>query len=120
MLRVPDTWKGFAEQYVRALDELCDPSTRQVRRSVNTEHERANALADWHSILLENLVDTEDGLLDRIAGHAALGGPEHMFLARGSRTGAATPTSRASWDGLIEPAMTTSAADPSANRPYGS
>jgi hypothetical protein len=26
-------------------------------------------------------VDTEGGLLDRIAGHAALGGPEHMFLS---------------------------------------
>jgi hypothetical protein len=24
MLRVPDTWEGFAEQYVRALDRLCD------------------------------------------------------------------------------------------------
>ena len=35
MLRVPDTWEGFAEQYVRALDRLCDrgASTRQVRRS---------------------------------------------------------------------------------------
>jgi hypothetical protein len=31
MLRVPDTWEGFAEQYVRVLDALSDrgASTRQ-------------------------------------------------------------------------------------------
>jgi hypothetical protein len=28
-------------------------------------------------------VDTEGGLLDRIAGHSALGGPEQMFLSAG-------------------------------------
>jgi hypothetical protein len=82
MLRVADTWEGFAEQYVRALDRLCDrgASTRQ-RRSVGTEQERASALAQWHSLLLENLIDTEGGLLDRIAGHAALGGPELTFFS---------------------------------------
>jgi hypothetical protein len=83
MLRVPDTWEGFAEQYMRALDELCDhgASTRDGRRSVHAEQERASALAEWHGLLLENLVDTEGGLLDRIVGHAALGGPEHIFLS---------------------------------------
>jgi hypothetical protein len=83
MLRVPDTWESFAEQYVRVLDRLCDrgASTRQVRRSVGTEQERASALAEWHGVLLKNLVDTEGGLLDRIAGHAALGGPEQTFLS---------------------------------------
>lgn len=83
MLRVPNTWEGFAEQYVRALDRLRDrgAATRQVRRSVETEQERASALAEWHGLLLENLVDTEGGLLDRIAGHAALSGPEQTFLS---------------------------------------
>ena len=83
MLRVPDTWEGFAEQYVRALDRLCDlgASTRQVRRSVDAERERASALAEWHGLLLENLVDTKGGLLDRIAAHSALGGAEQMFLS---------------------------------------
>jgi len=81
MLRVPDTWEGFAEQYVRALDRLCDDaSPRRVRRFADTAQERANALAEWHGLLLDNLEDTEGGQLDRIAGHAALGGPEHMFL----------------------------------------
>jgi hypothetical protein len=83
MLRVADTWEGFAEQYVRALDGLSDrsASTRRVRRQFDTEHGRASALAEWHGLLLDNLADTEGGLLDRIAGHAALGGPEHMFLS---------------------------------------
>jgi hypothetical protein len=83
MLRVADTWKGFAEQYLGELDRLCDrdASTRQLRRFNQTGPERASALAEWHGLLLENLVDTEGGLLERIAGHAALGGPEHMFLS---------------------------------------
>jgi hypothetical protein len=84
MLRVPDTWEGFAEQYLQALDEVPHrgASTRRIRHSAaRTEHERSQALAEWHRLLLENLVDTEGGLLDRIAGHAALGGPEQMFLS---------------------------------------
>jgi uncharacterized protein YfiM (DUF2279 family) len=83
MLRVPDTWEGFAEQYVRALDEVSHrgASTSRIRHSASrTASERAGALAEWHGLLLENLVDTGGGLLDRIAGHAALGGPDHMFL----------------------------------------
>lgn len=82
MLRVADTWEGFAEQYLRALDEVSngDASTRQLRGFNQTKEERARALAEWHGLLLENLVDTKGGLIDRIAGHAALGGPEHMFL----------------------------------------
>jgi len=83
MLRVPDTWEGFAEQYVRTLDRLCDSSasTRRIRRSVDTGQERAGALAEWHGLLLENLVDTEGGLFDRIVTHAALGGPEQVFFS---------------------------------------
>ena len=84
MLRVADTWEGFAEQYVRALDEVSQPgaSTRRIRSSAaGTKHERASALAQWHGLLLENLVDTEGRLLDRIAGHAALGGPEQTFVS---------------------------------------
>jgi hypothetical protein len=42
---------------------------------------RAGALADWHALLLENLADTDGGPLERSAAHAALGGPEHTFLA---------------------------------------
>jgi hypothetical protein len=83
MLRVPDTWESFAEQYVRALDRLCDrvASTRRIRRFDQTEQERSRALAEWHGLLLDNLADTEGGLLDRIVTHAALGGPEQTFLS---------------------------------------
>ncbi len=82
MLRVADTWEGFAEQYVRGLDRLCDrgASKRQVHRFVATGQERASALAEWHGLLLENLADTEGGPLDRIVTHAGLGGPEQTFL----------------------------------------
>ena len=84
MLRVPDTWESFAEQYVRALDEVSHrgASTRRIRHSAaRTEHERSRALAEWHGLLLENLADTEGGLLDRIVTHAALGGPEQTYLS---------------------------------------
>jgi hypothetical protein len=79
MLRVADTWEGFAEQYLRALDERTHrgASTRGFR---DTDQQRASALAEWHGLLLEHLVDTEGGLLDRIATHAALGGPERTFV----------------------------------------
>jgi hypothetical protein len=83
MLRVADTWESFAEQYVRALDGLCDhaASTRRTPRLGQTEEQRSHALTEWHGLLLENLADTEGGLLDRIATHAALGGPEQTFLS---------------------------------------
>jgi hypothetical protein len=79
MLRVPDSWERFAEQYVRALDELsdCGASTQRIRHSAGrSKQERANALAEWHGLLLENLADTEGGLLDTIAGHAAFDGAD--------------------------------------------
>lgn len=75
MLRVPDTWEGFAEQYVRALDRLCDrPASTLPGR--HTERGRASALAEWHGLLLENLADTDGDLLDRIVTHVGLSGPE--------------------------------------------
>ncbi len=76
MLRVADTWEGFAEQYVRALDGLGQrgAATRHIRGSADSGRERAGALSEWHGLLRENLADTHGGLFDRIAGHAALGG----------------------------------------------
>ena len=79
-----DTWESFAEQYVRALDRLSEPgaSTRRVRHSAaRTSKNGRGALAEWHGLLLENLADTEGGLLDRIVTHAALGGPEQIYLS---------------------------------------
>ncbi len=83
MLRVADTWEGFAEQYVRALDRLSGSgaSTRRTQSSGGAGRERAGALAEWHGLLLDNLADSDGGPLDRIAAHPALGGPERTFLA---------------------------------------
>jgi hypothetical protein len=38
-------------------------------------------LAQWHSLLLDNLDDAPDGIVEQIAGHVALAGPEQEFLA---------------------------------------
>ena len=78
MLPVPDAWVAFAASYLDALDGIhaaARPSTRRARG------ERAEALAHWHRLLLDRLVDTEgDALLDRLATHPALGGPELTFV----------------------------------------
>ena len=111
MLRVADTWEGFAERYVRALDGLCDggASTRRIRHSAaRTEQERSRALAQWHGLLLENLADTDGGLLDRIAGHAALGGPEQTVALRTARA----PTRQQRCRPRPDRAMSTKAARP--------
>jgi hypothetical protein len=94
MLRVADTWEGFAEQYVQALDGLCDggASTRRIRRFRRPdERERSRALAQWHGLLLENLADTDGGLLDTSPGCWAV----QTFVSHGSRTDAATAMSPA-------------------------
>ncbi len=77
MLRVADTWERFAEAYLRALDEV---PTGGARHPARGKKERGQALAEWHGLLLDNLEDT-DGVLDRIVGHVALGGPEQKFLS---------------------------------------
>jgi hypothetical protein len=66
MLRVADRWERFAEQYLRALDEV---STSKKIRFGHGKERRADALAQWHGLLLENLEDTPGGVLDRIAAH---------------------------------------------------
>ncbi len=79
MLRVPDTWERFAERYVLALDGLRDRGA--PKRQVGRFGQRSEALVEWHNLLLMHLADTEGGLLDSIATHAALGGPEQTFLS---------------------------------------
>ena len=84
MLRVPDTWERFAEQYVRALDGLSRPRRIDAPSTTFRGPDRAgaaSALVEWHDLLLKHLADTEGGLLDSIATHAALGGPEQTFLS---------------------------------------
>jgi len=79
MLRIPDTWERFAEQYVCALDGVCDGPKSRLRRS--DSEQRTGELAEWHGFLLDNLVDIEGGLLDKIANHDVLGGVEQTFFA---------------------------------------
>jgi hypothetical protein len=84
MLPALDAWLAFAASYLDALDGLAGahsgsrpapPSARRARG------ERTEALAHWNRLLLDRLVDTEgDALLDRIASHPALGGPELTFV----------------------------------------
>lgn len=80
MLPALDAWLSFAAGYLDALDGLADARTtsRSTRPGGGrTRGERAESLARWHRLLLERLVDTEgDALLDRLASHPALGGPE--------------------------------------------
>jgi hypothetical protein len=83
MLSVPDAWVTFAGCYLTALDELAvaaspTPSWRSAARLLD---QRSSALARWHQMLLERFIDTDsEGLLDRLATHPALGGPELIFF----------------------------------------
>lgn len=83
MLRVADTWEGFAEQYLQALDSVGGrgAARNRARSYDDSAAGRASTLAEWHALLLDNILDTEGGLLDRIVSHPALGGPEQKFLA---------------------------------------
>jgi hypothetical protein len=84
MLPVPDAWVTFACCYLDALDHVASPASRSgaSRHGIGrARDERADSLARWHSLLLDRLVDTEgEALLDRLATHPALGGPELTFF----------------------------------------
>lgn len=84
MLAVPDHWIGFATEYLNALDAVADQGSGKRRwywSADRERRERARALAEWHGILLDRLYGSEtEGLLDRMAGHPALAGPELTFL----------------------------------------
>lgn len=96
LLTVPDTWVTFTQHYLQVLDGLAPPPPPQVpvrgrgrdygagQRSRELEHrltQRAETMIEWHLMLLDRFVGTEDeALLDRLAGHAALGGPEQTFF----------------------------------------
>ena len=84
MLRVPDTWERFAEQYVRALDAVRPRRIDAPNTTFRGPNRASTVTARWRNgtaSCCENLVDTEGGLLDRIVTHAALGGPEQTFVS---------------------------------------
>lgn len=80
VLVVPDEWGEFGGQYVAALDRIASSDSGD-RRGSRGRQERAEDLSEWHALLVERLVGSEhEGLLDRLAEHPALAGPELTFL----------------------------------------
>jgi len=88
-LRAPDAWTVFADCYLHALDEIAraeaaEPASWPLYSYPDSDYRRSDRtrdLAEWHSLLLERLTGSEaEDRLDRLAGHAALGGPELTFL----------------------------------------
>ena len=86
LLATPDMWREFAEEYAAALDAAAesDPPDARIWSYGGgrwARRERAGNLAEWHYILMDRFAGTpEADLLHRIAGSAALGGPEAEFL----------------------------------------
>ena len=85
MLPAPDTWIGFADRYLDALDQAArNDSARPSRvwQSTGRDRDRRTGdLAEWHCLLLERLIGSgAEDRLDRLARHPALGGPELGFL----------------------------------------
>jgi hypothetical protein len=89
LLTLPDMWLAFADSYLGALDEASgawhpgkDREADDRRREERHGRERhTRDLAQWHAALLERLTEGDVGdRLDRLVGHAALEGPEKLFL----------------------------------------
>jgi hypothetical protein len=96
MVHGADSWALFARAYVQALDGLIAPPPAVVpKRSPrhwqeearSQEHARAAErrtarLEELHALLIDVLAGSDaERLLDTIARHAALGGPERTFVA---------------------------------------
>lgn len=95
-LVVPDTWVTFTEHYLQVLDGLVPPpkpstpvrgrgpasEADQRRRELDRQvARRTETMIDWHLMLLDRFAGTEDeGLVDRLADHAALGGPDQTYF----------------------------------------
>lgn len=81
LLPVPDAWGAFADQYLRALDRAAAGGPARSGRLGHTGERRAEALSEWHGLLLERLVHSHDeDRLDLLVAHPALAGPERTFL----------------------------------------
>lgn len=94
MLPAADAWGRFTDQYLRALDRAAEGGRGGRARGV-TSKDRAEALSEWHALLLARLVDGDyEDRLDILVEHRALAGPERTFLQanlaerRGDRDGA--------------------------------
>lgn len=118
MLTVPDTWVTFTESFPTVLDGLA-PLPSPGRRAGSgrsgaslaaggegdwRRRRRTEELSAWQLLLVDRFTGSEEEhLLDRLAGHPALGGPDATFVqarlahARGNVQAACT---------LIEEALT--------------
>ena len=71
MLRTPDTWTGFAQHYLAALDQLGSATGR----SAYAREYRSDRLALWHQMLADHFAGgPEEALMDRLRAHPALSG----------------------------------------------
>jgi hypothetical protein len=84
ILTITDMWVTFARHYLDALDRTpVGNSTRTYssRSGDYAREQRAQNLAEWHSLLLVRLADTDaEDVLDKLVHHRALGGPELDFF----------------------------------------
>ena len=94
LLPTIDAWIFFADCYLYALDQAAQDAPQQPRWRCGVREpsprERAGALAEWHHLLLDRLRDSgREDVLEALATHPALGGPELVFfqakLAHGRR-----------------------------------
>ena len=111
MLTVPDTWVTFTASFLRVLDGLVPPPAPAGRgkgrgRATGAgfdddraypRRRRTEAVLPWLLLLVERFAGAggeEEELLDRLAVHPALGGPDLVFVqarlaqARGDADGA--------------------------------
>ena len=82
MLPAPDSWVTVVDCYLAALDEAARQGNGRARSaSDRTPERRSEALALWHGLLFDRLLDSEaEDRLDRLGGHPALGGPAQWFF----------------------------------------
>ena len=96
LLVVPDLWTEVAAHYLSALDRV-NEGGREQRHGRRSRHQRAEDLSEWNALLVERLTGSDqEELLDRLATHPALAGPERTFLqARLARSRGELETARA-------------------------
>jgi hypothetical protein len=85
LLPTIDAWIFFADCYLHALGQAAKDAPAQPGwgRGVRepTPRERAGALGEWHHLLLDRLLDSgREDVLEALARHPALGGPELVFF----------------------------------------
>ncbi len=82
MLPAPASWVAVVDCYLAALDQAARQGSGRARSANDrTPERRSEALALWHSLLLDRLLGSEaEDRLDRLGAHRALGGPEHWFF----------------------------------------